>query len=183
MLVEDSYCTWLTVTHDSHKNVCNTCQLQIEFFFYTTDDNIILWLTHIYNRCVCAYITFKYIYIYTKFVCASQLPSEVFTSFFVFIFLLDVKGNNEKERAPWSLLGVEGFIFNFHLPILFLLFRTYLTIITKIFVQQHGFNFHYITCLGVQLARDRAEGGVSDPCECFARVKSQMWRWSNDMWR
>lgn len=31
---------------------------------------------------------------------------------------------------------------------------------------------------GVQFARDRVGCSVSDPCECFARVKSQNGRWS-----
>lgn len=73
--------------------------------------------------------------------------------------MLELKGKPEKERVPGTLLAVEVFIFSDF----FLFIFPFLVIFNTLFL---------LFMCGVHFARDGARGGVSEPCEWFARVKS-----------
>lgn len=84
------------------------------------------------------------------------------------------KTKPEKERVPGPLLGLEGFSFQrfFGLPCFFFSF------FKNKKSQYNSYFFKTMLFGGIQFARDRVGCSVSDPCECFARVKSQKRRWS-----
>lgn len=101
----------------------------------------------------------------------------LFAFFFIWVFLdfnsafyhffAWIKRKAWKREGTWVVAWLGGFRFLPH-SLSAVSVKFFLTILTKYFGLLWGSTMH-VTEFGC---------GVSDPCECSARVKSQNWRWS-----